>query len=171
MDIKYLKKVAPMLALALLVACGEDNPTRNDKADENLISSSSEDVLVSSSSEILESSSSLHVPIVLGPGVLVDDFDDGTIESLLGTEWYTFNDADNGAASIIEMPLNAEGGNATTGEGYNSVYSLSVKYSLNKGDYEYDPYVGWGVQIPATVDFSRLGGFRTGIKEVNILFV
>ena len=77
MDIKYLKKVAPMLALALLVACGEDNPTRNDKADENLISSSS---------EILESSSSLHVPIVLGPGILVDDFDDGTIENLLGTE-------------------------------------------------------------------------------------
>ena len=164
MDIQYLKKVAPMLALALLVACGEDNPTKSDDADENLISSSSEEVLVSSSSEILASSSSSFAPIVLGPGVLVDDFEDGTSASLLESVWYTYNDADNGAASIIEMPLNAEGENATTGEGYNSVYSLSVKYSLNKGDYEYDPYVGWGIQIPATIDFSRLGGISYWYK-------
>lgn len=160
MNTKYIKKLLPLFFGVLLTACGDDSSTKAE--DEVLISSSSEDLIESSSSLVL-SSSSIEVPSNF-LGVMIDDFDDGSIESLLGTTWYTYDDGENKGASVIEMPVNAEGASATIGEGYNSPYSLSINYSLNKGDYEYDPYVGWGIQFPATFDFSHIGGISYWYK-------
>ena len=107
-----------------------------------------------------------------GLGVLVDDFEDGDNESKIGNYWYTYDDKGNNGASVITTPLNDEE-NIIPGRVNNgSNYALQVNYTLDKGEYEYDPYVGWGLQIAPDDANARFGGitywYKGGAHEVHI---
>ena len=107
-----------------------------------------------------------------GLGVLVDDFEDGDNESKIGDYWYTYDDKGNNGASVITTPLNDEE-NIIPGRVNNgSNYALQVNYTLDKGEYEYDPYVGWGLQIAPDDANARFGGitywYKGGAHEVHI---
>ena len=107
-----------------------------------------------------------------GLGVLVDDFEDGDNESKIGDYWYTYDDKSNNGASVITTPLNDEE-NIIPGRVNNgSNYALQVNYTLDKGEYEYDPYVGWGLQIAPDDANARFGGitywYKGGAHEVHI---
>ena len=107
-----------------------------------------------------------------GLGVLVDDFEDGDNESKIGDYWYTYDDKGNNGASVITTPLNDEE-NIIPGRVNNgSNYALQVNYTLDKGEYEYDPYVGWGLQIAPNDANARFGGitywYKGGAHEVHI---
>lgn len=113
-------------------------------------------------------------PITLpqGLGVLVDDFEDGDNESKIGDYWYTYDDKGNNGASVITTPLNDED-NIIPGRVNNgSNHALQVNYTLDKGEYEYDPYVGWGLQIAPNDANARFGGisywYKGGAHEVHI---
>lgn len=107
-----------------------------------------------------------------GLGVLVDDFEDGDNESKIGDYWYTYDDKGNNGASVITTPLNDEE-NIIPGRVNNgSNYALQVNYTLDKGEYEYDPYVGWGLKIAPDDANARFGGitywYKGGAHEVHI---
>ena len=113
-------------------------------------------------------------PITLpqGLGVLVDDFEDGDHKNKLENFWYTYNDNDNGGASIITTPLNAEGDITPATVNNGSTKALQVSYTLDRGEYEYEPYVGWGVQVDPDSANGRFGGitywYKGGAHEVHI---
>ena len=164
-----------------------DNPVPGSSSD--MYPTSSDAVLdptSSSSNTILptESSSSATAvdpstlpaegPITMpaGLGTLVDDFEDGDNMSKIGDYWYTYNDNDNDGASIITTPLNEEE-NIIPGRVNNgSNYALQVNYTLDRGEYAYDPYVGWGLQIAPDDANGRYGGltywYKGGAHEVHV---
>ena len=113
-------------------------------------------------------------PITLpqGLGVLVDDFEDANHESKIGDFWYTYDDKDNGGASSIVTPLNDDGDIMPGRVNNGSNYALQVNYTLDRGEYEYDPYVGWGLQITEDSANGRFGGitywYKGGAHEVHI---
>ena len=116
---------------------------------------------------------SAEIPPTTGIGVLVDDFEDGDGGTFIGTGWYTYDDNDNDGASVITTPNVSEEGYplpAATNNG--TQYAFKVNYTLDKGDYAYDPYVGWGAQVPDTLDCSRFGGisywFVGGKHEIHV---
>lgn len=86
----------------------------------------------------------------------IDDFEDGDTDSNFGDGWYSYDDTGNNGASTISIEL--------TNEGHDSKYSFKATYKLDKGDYAHDPYVGWGVSIPNTTDFSKLEGISYWYK-------
>ncbi|MBN2340485.1 MAG: CIA30 family protein [Deltaproteobacteria bacterium] len=77
--------------------------------------------------------------------LLVDDFEDGDNLSLLGGFWYTYSDGGNGGASSLSIERDTDGNVAMTGEGYESTTSLYLSFNLDQGDYQWAPYVGWGM--------------------------
>jgi len=82
-------------------------------------------------------------------GLLIDDFEDGDGQSLLGTGWYGYTDAGNGGDSTLTFTGATGSAVAMGGPGYASTKSLEVSYSLDKGTYTYDPFVGFGVSLAA----------------------
>ena len=113
-------------------------------------------------------------PITLpqGLGILVDDFEDGNHESKIGDYWYTYDDKGNNGASVITTPLNEEGDIAAARVNNGSNYALLVTYTLDRGEYEFDPYVGWGLQVAPNDSNGRFGGitywYKGGAHEVHI---
>ena len=191
-----LKKIYPSLsvlgiATALaLTACGEDNPqavfTNNPVpgAENPVPSTQPTDTLPPADTSAVQpgdTSATLpptelpaEGPITLpqGLGVLVDDFEDGDHKNKLENFWYTYNDNDNGGASIITTPLNAEGDITPATVNNGSTKALQVSYTLDRGEYEYEPYVGWGVQVDPDSANGRFGGitywYKGGAHEVHI---
>ncbi|MCK9181855.1 MAG: CIA30 family protein [Fibrobacteraceae bacterium] len=152
--------VCGIISLLGIISCGDDSSstkTLEDSSSSVLEAFSSSgatgDSLSSSSTEA--SSSSIAEISSSGKGALIDNFEDGDNESLIGTYWYAYNDSKNGGASTYTTPLDTAGQIATTAAGYNSTKAFSINYKLNKGTYEYDPYIGWGV----TVDLENTGRF------------
>ena len=95
---------------------------------------------------------------------LVDDFEDGDNQSPLGENWYVYNDAGNNAESTIEtVTKDSEGHPAPTKSDNGSKFSFNVKYTLKKGSYKYDAYVGWGVRLPKN-DYSKYNAVRYRYK-------
>ena len=173
-----------------LTACGDENTQAlfaNNPVPgaENQVPVSSSDMSPTSSDAVIDPTSSSAAvvdpstlpaegPITMpeGLGTLVDDFEDGDNLSKIGDYWYTYNDNDNGGASIITTPLNEEE-NIIPGRVNNgSNYALQVNYTLDRGDYEYDPYVGWGVQVAPDEANGHFGGltywYKGGAHEVHI---
>ena len=92
---------------------------------------------------------------------VLDNFEDGDNQSMLNTWWYAYDDTDNGGASVFSTPLCEDelcpGADATG----NKVFA--IKFTTNKGELTYDPYVGWGVTMPkakdsTAIDWSHIGG-------------
>ena len=183
-----------------LTACGDDNPQAiptNDPSinnPENTVpaSSSATDPTSSngtidptSSSDIATGSSSSATAIdpstlpaegpitaAEGLGVVLDDFEDGNGMSNTDGYWYTYNDNDNEGASIITTALDEEGNIAAQRVNNGSNYAFKVAYTLDKGGYAYEPYVGWGVQIDENDANGRFGGitywYKGGAHEVHV---
>ncbi|MBR3852172.1 MAG: CIA30 family protein [Fibrobacter sp.] len=104
--------------------------------------------------------------------LLVDDFEDGDNQSPLGDYWYVYNDAGSGAESTIEtVTKDSEGHPAPTKSDNGSKYSFNLKYTLKKGNYEWDAYVGWGVGLPKN-DYSKYNAvqyrYKGGSHNVHI---
>ncbi len=196
MQLKNLYTSLSVLGIAAtmaLTACGDDNSDTQfannpGTGTENPVPGSSGSTELTSSSSIAdittESSSSAGTvdpstlpaegPITLpqGLGVLVDDFEDGDNKNNLDNYWYTYNDNNNGGASIITTPLNADGDITPATVNNGSTKALLVSYTLDRGDYEYEPYVGWGVQVDPDSANGRFGGitywYKGGAHEVHI---
>ena len=196
MQLKNLYTSLSVLGIAAtmaLTACGDDNSDTQfannpGTGTENPVPGSSGSTELTSSSSIAdittESSSSAGTvdpstlpaegPITLpqGLGVLVDDFEDGDNKNKLDNYWYTYNDNDNDGASIITTPLNDEGDIIPATVNNGSTKALLVSYTLDRGDYEYEPYVGWGVQVDPDSANGRFGGitywYKGGAHEVHI---
>ena len=108
-----------------------------------------------------------------GKGLLVDDFEDGdNYSATIDDYWYTYNDNDNDGASVITTPVNEDGDIVAGSVDNGSKYALQVNYTLDKGDYEFDPYVGWGIQVALDDANGRFGGltywYKGGAHEVHI---
>ena len=111
--------------------------------------------------EAAEITAELTITKDTGKGLLLDDFEDGDNMSLLGENyWYTYDDTDNDGASIILTPLTEEGYPKARRSDNGTNYAWAVYFKLDKGEYKYDPYVGWGVELPddSTLDYAHLGG-------------
>lgn len=193
MQIKNFYPKMSVLGIATvmaLTACGDDNAQAlfaNNPAPgaENQVPVSSSDMNPTSSDAVVDPTSSSAAvvdpstlpaegPITMptGLGTLVDDFEDGDNLSKIGDYWYTYNDNDNGGASIITTPLNEEE-NIIPGRVNNgSNYALQVNYTLDRGEYAYDPYVGWGVQVAPDDANGHFGGltywYKGGAHEVHV---
>jgi len=92
-------------------------------------------------------------------GILIDDFEDGDGSTAQGNGWFTYDDQTNGGSSTIETAVGEEGYPVAVAGGYNSNYAFKIKYTLDKGEYQYDPYVALGVAITEE-DFSKIGGIH-----------
>ncbi len=183
-----------------LTACGDDNPQAiptNDpgfNSPENTVPASSSAIDPTSSNRAIDPMSSSDIatgssssataidpstlpaegPITpaAGLGVVLDDFEDGNGMSNTDGYWYTYNDNDNEGASIITTALDEEGNIAAQRVNNGSNYAFKVAYTLDKGGYAYEPYVGWGVQIDENDANGRFGGitywYKGGAHEVHV---
>ena len=119
----------------------------------------------------------ITIPKEEGIGLLIDDFEDGDNQSLQGEYyWYTYDDNNGGAdgdgASEIKTPLNDDGYPKARKSDDGTDYVWAVYFALDKGEYAWDPYVGWGVILDSEVDYSRFGGitywYKGSAHEVHI---
>lgn len=70
---------------------------------------------------------------------VLEDFGDLQNRTLMGGIWYDFNDNNNLGASTIAF--------APTAGGYDGGQSAKATYTLDQGEYAYDPFVGLGAYI------------------------
>lgn len=114
------------------------------------------------------------IPPEEGPGLLIDDFEDGDNLSKIEEQyWYTYDDKDNKGASTILTPLTDDGYPKARRSDNGTNYVWAVYFNLDKGEYEYDPYVGWGVWIDdGKTDFTKYGGvtywFKGAAHELHV---
>ena len=123
--------------------------------------------------EATEITPATTIPKEAGKGFLIDDFEDGDNESFIPKAfWYTYDDNDNDGASVILTPLNDEGYPKARRSDNGTEYAFAVYYNLDKGEYAYDPYVGWGVQVPDTLNLASFGGisywYKGGKHEIHV---
>lgn len=101
---------------------------------------------------------------VNGTTTLIDDFEDGVSRrSIWNGIWYAFDDSSNGGKSTITVTMNDVGG-------YDNTVSQFVDYTLDKGDYAYDPFVGIGLYLTyekEAYDISQSTGIRLRHKGGN----
>ena len=160
---------ASIIALSI-TACG-DSESGLRPIDEANDTTSSETIVEPSSSSVADTSA--KIPPVTGTGLLIDDLEDGDGSTLIESGWYTYDDHDNGGASVITTPNVTEKGDPLpTATDNSSQYAFTVNYTLDKGDYAYDPYVGWGLLVPDAIDCSRFGGisywYKGGKHEIHV---
>lgn len=176
------KKILPVAATSLLAmsftACGDSEPSK--PADENRNPAVTDSTTVEPDTSTVPGDTTTTPPVeqiviqpVTGVGLLIDDLEDGDGGTNIGTGWYTYTDQDNGGASVIATPDTSDDGYplpAATDNG--TLFAFTVNYTLDKGDYAYEPYVGWGLEVPDTLDCSRFGGisywFKGGKHEIHV---
>lgn len=104
-------------------------------------------------------------------GIWIDNFEDGDGNSEQGNGWFTYDDQSNGGASVITTPVSEEGYPVAAAGGYQSNFAFKAEYTLDKGEYEYDPYVAIAVAIDPE-DFAEIGGihycYMGGIHTVRV---
>ena len=151
-------------ALFFMSACSGDSSSSNEIIQEDPLPTPSD------TTETPTPVNEDTIPIPQGKGILLDDFEDGDLISKIENSWYSYSDQSNGGASTITEPLDPDSNIASVDNG--SKYALKIYYSLDKGNYEYDPYVGWGVQMAESNDNAHFGGitywYMGGAHEVHI---
>ena len=171
MRFRNLALISAASAFALWTSACSDDKSSAPEEDAPLVSSAVEessssvadknDPESSSSDSTTASSSSIAAPT---NGLLLDDMEDGDGGTSIGSGWYTYNDNDNKAASVITTPVDESGNPIASPTDHGSSYAFKVAFTLDKGDYAYDPYVGWGFEVPSTVDVSKYAGIRYSYK-------
>jgi len=101
------------------------------------------------------------------PSVLIEDFEDGNTQNTLGGYWYSFNDNANGGKSRLKQQSWQKEGFVTTG-GYQSKGMLHVDVTLEKANYQWNPYYAFATSITktATVNPSTFAGISYWHKGV-----
>lgn len=96
--------------------------------------------------------------------ILFDDFEDGNKQNSLEETWYWYNDNGAKAKSVIATPKgNGKDDLVPTETDNGSKMALVIQYTLEKADYAYEPYVGWGAGI-GNIDPSKLTGIKYKYK-------
>ncbi len=144
-----------LLTVAILAQCGGDdsNDTKKPNASKDKDSETATDT---NDTDTGSGDSNIEYQQAL----LIDDFEDGDYVPLVGNGWYTYDDSNDEGASTVTVTEEDDQVTAT-GEGYESERSLAVSYALDQGDWQYDPYVGWGVNLgdeETPYDASVFGG-------------
>lgn len=86
-------------------------------------------------------------PPPVGNQFVIDDCEDGDYASLWGGEWYTYNDAADGGATVV-TPLTTDADRFVMAtSGHNSTRSARMQFTLNQGTFEHDPFAGIGVNM------------------------
>jgi hypothetical protein len=86
----------------------------------------------------------------LSADVFVSDFENGTAENDIGTNWFFFNDATDGGISEINNSSDNETFAGGYGPGYDgSSYAGVMDFDIYYGDYQY-PYVAMGFNFNST---------------------
>jgi len=85
--------------------------------------------------------------------VLVEDFEDGNNQNLLGGYWYTFNDNNDGGKSHLLQQDWQKECLVTTG-GHQSKGMLQVDVVLDKAAYQWSPYFAIGTNLAKTSDLN-----------------
>lgn len=97
----------------------------------------------------------------LGEGLLVDDFEDGDLTNELGVEWHFYTDRDaSGSSTITTEPsqrIQGPGANSSRG-------ALTIEYTLDRGSYAWDPFVGAGTYIPPSTQVADYEGISYSYK-------
>lgn len=160
MDIKKFLALPAALVLALsFSACEGENSV---SVSEKTVPSSEEESTVPADSTESDSPTDNQAPAVK---LLIDDFEDGDAVSALGDAWYSGTDAGSGGESILEPgSKDAEGHPSPSKTDNGSKNALSFKYTLKKGNYEYDAYVGWGVHLPESENYGKYTGISYRYK-------
>lgn len=107
---------------------------------------------------------------------LVDDLEDGDGLTRYNTYWWTYSDKDFGGNSEV-VPINSTPENPfvpVNGGALNSLYSASIVYELDEGDYENGAYAGMGFDLDhiTGIDISSSTGiwfyFKGSAARVRI---
>ncbi len=81
----------------------------------------------------------------LSKSITIDTFEDGDIESAIGTNWFTFDDSNKQGTSVINT-LNPKNTLATN-SGFESTYAAAVTFSFGASSGTIGPYTGLGVHL------------------------
>ncbi|HSZ26288.1 MAG TPA: polysaccharide deacetylase family protein [Cytophagaceae bacterium] len=85
------------------------------------------------------------LPTITSTEIWIDRFDNPNGKSLLGGDWYTFTDKSNGGISKI-FPEEIKNVYKNNAKG-DSTNFLQFQFQLDKGRYQWEPYIGLGVSI------------------------
>lgn len=94
---------------------------------------------------------------------LVDDCEDGNAKTFLKTSWFTFNDSTSGGKSTVTPKTSSKTPFQMVEGGFESEYAAKITYSLDKGNFSGDPFVGVGFSMSTKndpVDISEATGIR-----------
>ncbi len=96
-------------------------------------------------------------------GDLVDDCEDGDGVTNMGSEWFTYTDvADKGKSTVTPQTVRKTKQLTMTEGGYKeSKYAVKIEYKLDKGSFEYNPFVGVGFEMKedsTALDISSSSG-------------
>jgi endo-1,4-beta-D-glucanase Y len=101
-------------------------------------------------------------------GDLLDDCEDNDGLTRMGTEWFTYTDvADDGKSTVTPQTERGKTFMTMTSGGYNSDYAVKVTYKLDKGGFEYDPFIGVGFEMKTdltSLDISKSTGISFAYK-------
>lgn len=144
--IHLFKNLTSLLATAfILMQCSSANESK-DTDDIRSTDALDSEISETDSSEDTETDNEMAKEESLA--LLVDDFEDGDGTALSGGIWYVYTDTDNSGASSLTVTRSGES-IIPDGKGYESERALTISYALDPGEYEYEPYVGWGVNMGA----------------------
>lgn len=93
-------------------------------------------------------------------GLLIDDFEDGDLDNALGVSWHFYTDRDASGASTITT----EPAERVQSPGADSARALSFDFDFARGNYAWDPFVGAGTAVPASVQVSDYEGLSYSFK-------
>ncbi len=79
--------------------------------------------------------------------LVIDDFEDGDHVAFTGGNWFVYDDGTNEGRSVVTISRDTEGNPIMDGEGYESESALALSYSLDQGDWVWEPYIGWAVTM------------------------
>jgi endoglucanase len=170
MNGRGFRMIWALITVLILAQCGNSDDPKDTKKD-NPKDKDTETDTEGDGTDTDGNDSDIEYALAL----LVDDFEDGDHEPIVGNGWFSYDDSSNSGASTVT--ITEEDGNVTaTGEGYESEHSLSVSYALDKGESEYEPYIGWGVNLGADedtpYDASGFGGITYMYKgNAHIMMV
>ena len=97
---------------------------------------------------------------------MIADCENGNFTNL-NTPWYSFTDNSQEGASTI-TPLEGSEFVMTKGGAEETENAVMVTYELDKGDYIYDPYVGFGFNLCNTPDGSIIPMDLTGSTGISL---
>jgi peptidoglycan/xylan/chitin deacetylase (PgdA/CDA1 family)/lysophospholipase L1-like esterase len=96
---------------------------------------------------------------------MISDCENGNLTNL-GTPWYSFTDNGEGGASTI-VPAQGETFNMTPGGADGTGYAVKVDFTLDKGSYIYDPFVGFGFNLNEPIGNTLIPYDLTGSTGIS----